>query len=113
MFGVVGVGPAARWTTAPTGGVSVDVAMPVIGMVVHPYSALRVGRPFFEPRAFTPLNLRAPRLAVAYEAPAAGRAAPFVEYDASAMRYDGALPVRSLAQSVRVGVTWKRRSAER
>ena len=112
VYGMAAVGPVARWDATLQGGrIGVQLGAPLTGVVVHPYSAIRAGRPLFEPHAFTPATLRSPDVAVSYAAAARGGFSWFSEYRANATRYDSVLPVRGFAQTLYVGLI--RRAANR
>ncbi len=102
VFGLASLGPTARWTA---GAASVDLHVPVVGMVLHPYSAVRVERPFFDPQAVSIATLQAPSLGISYTTrPGRGLGVTY-EYRAKLLRYDGVLGVRELSQTFRIGIT--------
>jgi hypothetical protein len=106
VYGAATLGPIARWSASAGGGIaSATVTAPVIGMVVHPYSAVRAGHPIFEPRGVTSAALFAPNAELSFSTRARHHVSLFAGYHASATRYDSSLPVRGLTQSILLGVT--------
>lgn len=105
-FGVLSLGPAARWRESIRGGTAVvQLSSPLFSVVEHPYAAITDGRS--GPRLdFTSVNaLRGLQGSVSYEWAATRRMSILTRYQAGWMRYDDIRPVRSLTQSFSVGIT--------
>jgi hypothetical protein len=79
------------------------LSTPLIGIVAHPYSALREGRAL-ETRVATVASLRAATAVVSYTPAATRRFGLVYEYRFAVMRYDAVLPVRALSQSFAIGL---------
>jgi hypothetical protein len=106
VYGMAAIGPVARWD-APLGNghASLQLGLPVAGVVIHPYSAIRAGHPLWEPKNVTLAGLQAPELGITYTKPLDNRVSLFTGYRAKMTRYDGELPVRGFNQSLLFGIT--------
>ena len=105
-MGVISLGPTLHASTN-VGGFRVvsSLSTPLVAAVDHSYGAVWRGdiSPHF--RTATPSTLRAAEAQLGVIRPIGARTNLSVTYDVHALRYDDALPVRTLSQRILVGVT--------
>jgi hypothetical protein len=109
-MGVLSLGPSVHASTNAFGMQLVaSASTPVIAAVDHPYGAVWGGdiSPHF--RAASPTTLRGVDAQLGVIRPIGRRTSLSLTYDVHALRYDDALPVRSLSQRVLIGVTLRPR----
>jgi hypothetical protein len=105
VFGTMTLGPAIMLEhSLGAGTATVQLAVPVVGVVAQPYSAVWSSRPPLDLHVATLGSLRSAAAAVAYRSPARYGVALLSEYRLSVMRYEHVLPVRGLSHSVAIGV---------
>ncbi len=106
VYGMAAVGPIARWDAPVAGGqASLQLGVPLAGVVIHPYSAIREGHPLWEPKTVTIANMQAPQLGLSYTRPMGNGVSLFTGYRANMTRYAGELPLRGFSQSFLFGLT--------
>jgi hypothetical protein len=106
IYGLAAIGPIARWDAAVAGGqASLQLGVPLAGVVIHPYSAIRAGHPLWEPKGMTIADLQAPQLGISYARRIDNGVSLFTGYRANMTRAGGELPLRGFSQSFLFGVT--------
>ena len=101
-LGLLSLGPAVRWRQPFLGGTAVvQLASPVLSLVDHPYTpgtgALRV-------QAASLGSLRGLQGLVSYELPPVHGLSLRASYRASGLWFDDVRPVRSLSQTLSIGI---------
>jgi hypothetical protein len=100
--GVLSLGPAVRWRQPLLGGTAVmQLASPVISVVDHPYTA---GRSDLRLQTASLGSLRGLQGLVSYELPPVRGLSLRATYRASGLWYDDVRPVRSLSQTLSIGI---------
>lgn len=101
----VSLGPIVRWRERVGNGFAIaQLSTPMISVVDHPYSAVIAGQASPTMRVVSVNALRGADFLAAYE-PFSQRAMSLrAAYHASVFRYDDVRPVRSLTQSLTLGV---------
>lgn len=105
-MGVLSLGPAVHASTNILGMRAIaSLSTPIIAAVDHSYGAVWAGNiaPNFRPATLTTLRGADAQLGVIR--PIGSRTSLSITYDVHALRYDDALPVRTLSQRVLIGVT--------
>lgn len=105
MLALATLGPSAAWTRAWSGSVvQFRLSTPVIGLVDHPYSDLKVPSAAVDFRAASIGSLRGLTGMVSY-APTDGRRFGLTwTYRVGLVRYDDVQPVRAVSQMLTVGL---------
>ena len=104
-FGMVSLGPVLRWRERIGAGyVMAQLSSPAIAAVDHPYSAVITDGASPNMRVAFANRLRGGDLRVAYEPFAYRSMSLRAMYNASVLRYDDVSPVRSLTQSLNLGI---------
>jgi len=104
-LGMVSLGPVLRWRERIGGGFAMaQLSSPVIAAVDHPYSSVITDGASRNVRVASVNSLRGADLRVAYEPFAYRSMSLRATYNASVFRYDDASPVRSLTQSLNLGI---------
>jgi hypothetical protein len=104
-LGTVSVGPMLRWRERIGGGFAVaQLSSPALAVVDHPDSAVIPGSASPDFRFASINTLRGGDLRVSYEPFSSRSMSLRATYDASVLRYDDVRPVRSLTQSLNLGI---------
>lgn len=105
LVGTAAIGPAVSYHTSVAGGSgTIHLAIPMIGVVSHPYSGLKSDRRSLEFRSASLATLRSLSAGASFSAFESRRFGVRYEYALRLMRYDDVQPVRAVTQSMRVGV---------
>jgi hypothetical protein len=105
VFGTMTLGPALLLERAlGEGSATVQLSVPVVGVVAQPYSAVWTSRPPLDLHFATLASLRSASATVAYRSPVHYGVALLTEYRLNVMRYEHVLPVRGLSHSIAVGI---------
>jgi hypothetical protein len=100
--GLLSLGPAVRWRQPLFGGTAVmQLASPVVSLVDHPYTA---GTSDLRVQAATLSSLRGLQGLVSYELPPVRGLSLRATYRASGLWFDDVRPVRSLSQTLSIGI---------
>jgi hypothetical protein len=101
-LGLVSLGPAVRWRQPLLGGTAVvQLASPVLSLVDHPYTA---GTSALRVQAASLGSLRGLQGLVSYELPPVHGLSLRATYRASGLWFDDVRPVRSLSQTLSIGI---------
>ena len=104
-LGLVSLGPVLRWRERiGSGFATAQLSSPVIAAVDHPYSTVITGGISPNVRIVSLNALRGADVRIAYEPFGYRSMALRAMYNASVLRYDDASPVRSLTQSLNLGI---------
>jgi len=105
LFGTMTVGPSLLLERPlGEGSLSAQLSVPVAGVVLQPYSAVRGTRSPLDFHSATLASLRSATGLFAYRSPQRAGMSMLYQYGLSMMRYDNALPVRGLSHSMTIGV---------
>jgi hypothetical protein len=105
VFGTTTLGPALLLERPlGDGSATVQLSVPVMGVVAQPYSAVWTSRPPLDLHFATIASLRSASASVAYSSPVHFGVCLVSEYRLGVMRYEDVLPVRGLSHSVAIGV---------
>jgi hypothetical protein len=108
-LGVASLGPAARVRmNVRDARIDASISSPIVSLVDHSYSALWSGDERADPRIVSPSTLRAANVQLAISRTIGRGVGLSATYTASALRFDGARPVRTLSQSALLGITLER-----
>ena len=101
-LGLLSLGPAVRWRQPLLGGTAVvQLASPVLSLVDHPYTA---GTSDLRVQAASLGSLRGLQGLVSYELPPVHGLSLRATYRASGLWFDDVRPVRSLSQTLSIGI---------
>ena len=105
VFGTATIGPTAAWQRSIGGGeASLQVGLPLAGLVVRPYSAMRAGQPLSGARWVTIGSLRAPTLGASFTTSERSRFPLTFSYNLGMTRFEDPMPVRALTHSLTVKI---------
>jgi hypothetical protein len=105
VFGTTTLGPAMLLQRPlGDGSATIQLSVPVVGVVAQPYSAVWTSRPPLDLHFATLASLRSASAAFAYRSPVHYGVRLLSEYRLGVMRYEDVLPVRGLSHSVAIGI---------
>jgi hypothetical protein len=105
-MGVLSLGPVIHASTNVRGlRVVSSLSTPLVAAVDHSYGAVWRGAISPDFRAATPTTLRGVEAQLGVIRPIGARTSLSFTYDVHALRYDDALPVRTLSQRILLGIT--------
>lgn len=105
LFAGVTLGPLARWHAAtPAGELAVEMSTGLVSWVDHPYGSIDRGRPLLDFRLASPAALRNGSTRVVWTAASGRRLDLVASYRFDYLAYRDVQPVRSVGQSLSLGV---------
>jgi hypothetical protein len=105
LFGGVMLGPLARWRAGtPAGELEVEASTGLVSWVDHPYGSIGRGRPLLDFRLASPASLRNGSARVVWTAASGRRLDLVAAYRFDYLAYRDVQPVRSVGQSLSLGV---------